>query len=133
MRDIVDGIERINNALRKGGFVPSSYDANLDVTVAGTPVSMSLPTGVSRGAGRIHVTNLGATSENMRLAFGTSIANAENNLTVSGGIGTTGMTIVPVVDGGQPQEIGVPVNAVAVAVVNAVASDTPEMAVVSGV
>jgi len=112
------------------GFNPSiEYSANLNVTVAGTEVSAALVT----GAVRVQIANIGASTENMRFAFGTSDANAKANLNETGGIGTTGILVIPVVDGGQPQILRIPALATHVATVNAVASDTPELTLVQGI
>ena len=113
------------------GFKPSQYDANL--TMDGTAQSVALATGVKQGAGRIHVANTGATTEAIRVAFGTSAANAEANLTISAAAATTGFYIPAAAEGGTPTVLGVPANATHYAVANAVASDTQVVAITQGV
>ena len=120
--------------VRNGGlqahtsFIPSQYDA--DLTMDGTAQSVALATGTTK----LRVVNKGATTEDIRIAFGTSSANAEANLTIAAAAATTGMLIVPPVDGGSPFEIlGVPANATHYAVANAVASDTQVVNLTQGV
>lgn len=113
------------------GFKPSSYDANL--TMDGSAQSVALASGVSLGAGRVHVVNTGATTEAIRFAFGTSAANAEANLTHVTNLATTGVYIPAAAEGGQPTTLGVPALATHYAVENAVASDTQVVAITQGV
>ena len=113
------------------GFKPSSYDANL--TMDGTAQSVALASGVALGAGRIHVVNTGATTEAIRVAFGTSAANAEANLTISAAAATTGHYIPAIADGVGEALLGVPALATHYAVANAVASDTQVVAITQGV
>ena len=113
------------------GFKPSSYDANL--TMDGTAQSVALASGVSLGAGRIHVANTGATTEAIRVAFGTSAANAEANLNIAAGAATTGYYIAAIADGIGEAILGVPELATHYAVANAVASDTQVVAITQGV
>ena len=113
------------------GFKPSSYDANL--TMDGTAQSVALATGVKLGAGRIHVVNTGATTEAIRVAFGTSAANAEANLTIAAAAATTGYYIPAIADGIGEATLGVPALATHYAVANAVAADTQVVAVTQGV
>jgi len=100
----------------------------------GTAQSAALATGVKEGAGRIRVTNRGATTEAIRVAFGTSSANAESNLNISAAAATTGVYIGSPADGYDSSVmLGVPANATHYAVANAVASDTPAVSVEQGV
>lgn len=109
------------------GFSPSSYDA--DLTMDGTAQSVALAT----GAKSIVVTNRGVTTEAIRVAFGTSAADAEANLTISAAAATTGFWIGAAVDSFNPTAVlGVPSTATHYAVANAVASDTQVVSVTQG-
>ena len=122
----IDGAANVRD-----GFKPSSYDANL--TMDGSAQSVALATGVTLGAGRIHIVNAGVTTEAIRFAFGTSAANAEANLNHSTNRATTGFYIPAGTDGGAPVLLGVPVLATHYAVENAVASDTQVVAITQGI
>lgn len=117
------------------GFKPSSYDA--DLTMDGTAQSVALASGVKEGAGRVRVTNRGASTEAIRFAFGTSAANAEANLTISAAAATTGLFIPAAVStadqSGVTIILGVPSNATHYAVANAVAADTQVVSIEQGV
>jgi hypothetical protein len=118
-------------------FIPSSYDA--DLTMNGTAQSGALASGVSRGQGVVQFCNLGATTEAIRVAFGTSAADAESNLnfTTDGAPerATTGYYIPAIADAGSGAcvVLGVPVEATHYAVGNAVDSDTQTVTVCQGV
>lgn len=109
-------------------FRPSSYDA--DLTMDGTAQSVAIAT----GAARLRITNRGATTEAIRVAFGTSAANAESNLNIAAAAATTGVYIGAAVDN-YPASIllGIPANATHFAVANAVASDTQVVSIEQGV
>ena len=115
------------------GFKPSQYDA--DLTMNGTAQSVALATSVSLGSGRVRVVNLGATTEAIRFAFGTSAANAEANLTHVTNLATTGLYIPSNVDapGAGIVILGVPALATHYAVENAVAADVQVVSVTQGV
>lgn len=115
------------------GFKPSSYDA--DLTMDGTAQSVALVAGVKLGAGRVRVVNLGATTEAIRFAFGTSAANAEANLTIAAAAATTGVYIPAAAEGGSQSVVvfGVPALATHYAVANAVAADTQVVSVTQGI
>lgn len=113
------------------GFAPSAYDT--DLTMDGTAQSVALATGVKLGAGRIRVTNRGATTEAIRVTFGTSGANAESNLNIAAAAATTGVYVGAAADFHNPVVIlGVPVLATHYAVANAVAADTQVVSVEQG-
>lgn len=114
-------------------FKPSQYDA--DLTMNGTAQSVALASGVSLGNGRIYVANRGATTEAIRVAFGTSAANAEANLNIAAGAATTGHYIGAAADVGSQsaQILGVPALATHYAVANAVAADTQVVSITQGV
>lgn len=114
------------------GFKPSQYDA--DLTMDGTAQSVALATGVSLGGGRVYFANQGATTESIRIAFGTSAANAESNLNIAGGLATTGHLIGANADVGSQsaQTLGVPADATYYAVANAVNGDTQVVAITQG-
>ena len=114
------------------GFIPSQYD--VDLTMDGTAQSVALATGVALGAGRVYFANQGATTEAIRVAFGTSAANAEANLNIAGGLATTGHYIPAAAEGGaqSAQILGVPALATHYAIANAVAADTQVVSVTQG-
>ena len=115
------------------GFKPSSYDVNL--TMDATGEALALASGVKLGVGRVQVANLGATTEAVRVAFGTSEANALANLTIAAGAATTGVYIGAAADLGSQsiQILGVPALATHIGVGPAVASDVQDVAVTQGV
>lgn len=115
------------------GFAPAQDDIQ-DLTMDGTAQVVTLPTGCKLGAGKVRVYNQGATTEDIRIAFGTSSANAEANLTISGARATTGIVIDPYADVGILclQEFRVPANATHLAVANATAADTQAVQVIPG-
>jgi len=115
------------------GFKPSSYDANL--TMDATGEALALATGVALGAGRVQVANLGATTEAIRVAFGTSEVNALANLTIVTNAATTGVYMGAAADLGSQsiQILGVPALATHIAAGPAVAADTQDVAITQGV
>lgn len=114
------------------GFKPSQYDA--DLTMDGTAQAVELASGVKLGDGRIHVANNSVTStEAIRVAFGTSAANAQANLNIAAGAATTGYRIPSTADGIGEAILGVPANATHYAVANAVAADVQVVSVTQGV
>lgn len=115
-----------------GAFVLSSYD--VDLTMDGTAQAVALATGVKEGAGRVRIVNRGATTEDIRVAFGDSQSAAETALTISSSRATTGLWIGSAADGYQSEMIlGVPATATHLAVANATASDTQTVSVTQGV
>lgn len=114
-------------------FTPSSYDA--DLTMDGTAQTGALATGVKLGQGVVQFCNLGATTEAIRVAFGTSAADAGNNLNIAGSLATTGYYIPAAADAGSAAFVvlGVPLDATHYAVANAVLGDTQTVAVNQGV
>jgi hypothetical protein len=113
---------------RPNAFVPSTYAA--DLTMDGTAQSVALATGVTK----LYVVNRGATTEAIRVAFGTSASDAEGNLNISAAAATTGYFIPAAADAGAASVItlGVPTTATHFAVANAVAADTQAVAVTQG-
>jgi len=110
------------------GFKPSNYDA--DLTMDATGEAAALASGVKN----IYVVNRGATTEAVRVAFGTSSANALANLTIVTNAATTGYYIGAAADGFKPEAvIGVPANATHYAVGPAVAGDAQTVSVTQGV
>ena len=113
------------------GFTPSSYD--VDLTMNGTAQAVAL----ASGAERIHVVNRGATTEAIRVAFGTSASNAQGNLsmTTDGAPehATTGYYIPAIADGIGEAVLGTPALATHYAVANAVDSDTQVVSITQGV
>lgn len=104
-------------------FKPSSYDA--DLTMDGTGQAIALASGVKLGEGRVRVVNQGVTTEAIRVAFGTSSANAIANLGIAGALAVTGLWIGAAADGFDADIIlAVPRTATHLAVANAVVSDT---------
>jgi hypothetical protein len=116
------------------GFTPSDYDT--DLTMDGTAQGVALASGVKLGGGKIHVANRGATTEAIRIAFGTSEVNAESNLnmTTDGAPehATTGYYLEAVADGPGSVVLRVPATATHYAVANAVDSDTQVVSVTQG-
>ena len=110
-------------------FIPSQYDTNL--TMDGSAQSVVLATGVTK----VYFANQGAVTEAIRVAFGTSAANAEANLNIAGGLATTGHYIPAAANAGSQsaQTLGVPTLATHYAVANAVAADTLVVSVTQGV
>lgn len=127
--DRVEGVKSSSNKLHVTAFsfIPSSYDT--DLTMDGTAQSVALASGVTK----LHVGNKGATTEAVRVAFGTSAANAEANLNISAAAATTGVYIPAIVDGGVHPPIGIPANATHYAVANDVAADTQVVALTQGI
>jgi len=110
-------------------FTPIQYDA--DLTMDGTGQATAIATGVTR----LRITNSGATTEDIRLAFGASSAAAVTALTVTGSpaAATTGMLIKPTVDSTEGYEvIGVPTTATHFAIANATGGDTQVISVTQG-
>ena len=125
----------INNAQRVNtiGFTPSAYSA--DLTMDATGEALALATGVKKGAGQVYIVNNGATTEAIRVVFGTSETDALSNLTIVAGAATTGVYLPSNVDvpGGGIALLGVPGTATYVAVGPAVAGDTQTVAITQGV
>lgn len=94
--DLVDENGTPEQAVRNSaGAIPvfagikiSSYTPDLIMSATGT--AFALATGIKLGAGGVKVTNLGVTTEAIRVAFGTSEADALLNLTIVAGAATTG-------------------------------------------
>lgn len=128
-QDFNPSVRTINGGVMVNAFTPSSYED--DLTMDGTGQSIAIAT----GATKLQIANLGATTEAIRVAFGTSSAEAIANLAVATGAATTGYYIPAIADagGGAVREIGVPTLATHVAICNAVASDTQTVAVNQGV
>jgi len=115
-------------AVSKGSsFSPGSYFP--DLTMDGTGQALALATGTLK----LKVVNRGVTTESIRVAFGTSSANAIANLTITTGAATTGDYIASSADQGDGTIIyGVPANATYFAVANAVAADTQVVSITQG-
>lgn len=116
----------------EGGFKPSAYDA--DLTMNGTAQAVALATGVSR----LRVVNRGATTEDIRVAFGASEAAAQAALTMTTNgapeRATTGFWIGSAADGFDADAVlGVPATATHYAVANGTDSDTQVVSVTQGV
>lgn len=114
---------------RGGLFTPSSYDS--DLTMDGTAQTGA----IASGASKLKVTNRGAATEPLRIAFGETAAAAEANLTISGGEATTG-DYIPAnsnANGAITEFFGIPVNAKFYAIANDSAGDTQTVSVTQGV
>lgn len=113
---------------RHNAFVPSTYAT--DLTMDGTAQSVAVAT----GATKLYVVNLGATTEAIRVAFGTSAADAEGNLNIAAAAATTGYYIPAAADAGSASTItlGIPTAATYFAVANDVAADTQGVAITQG-
>lgn len=127
LTDALDSVYR-----RMKGFTPSSYDADVTI-VAGTASTGALATGVKEGAGFVQFVNQG--TGDVRIAFGTSAADATTNLTIAGNIATTGIYLEDVAAWGSAAFItlGVPANATHYAVCNATLTETPTVSVNQGI
>ena len=108
-------------------FTPSSYDT--DLTMDGTAQGVALASDVAV----IRIVNRGATTEGIRVAFGTSETDAEGNLTISAGAATTGLFIPSPADGDGTVLLGVPATATHYAIANDTASDVQIVSVTQGV
>jgi len=110
-------------------FTPSSYDA--DLTMNGTAQTGALAT----GATKVQFGNLGATTEAIRVAFGTDAADAALNLTIVAAAATTGYYIPASAEGGANAfaVLGRPKLATHYAVANAVALDVQVVTVTQGI
>jgi len=117
-----------SDAETQGAFKPSQYDA--DLTMDGSAQAVALASGVTR----VRFVNRGVTTEAIRVAFGTSAANAQANLTIVSGAATTGEWIGAAADQYNPEYMpGVPANATHYAVANAVLGDTQVVSITQGV
>ena len=119
------------NAHVMDAFKPSQYDT--DLTMDDTGQAVALASGVALGCGRIHVANDGATTESIRVAFGTSSANAIANLNVAAAAATTGYKVRALADSNGEAIIGVPALATYYAICNAVAADRQVVSITQGV
>ena len=129
--DVTNGAAHV---LQQGGvasIIPSSYDG--DLTMNGTAQGVALASGVSLGNGYIYVVNRGATTEAIRIAFGTSELDAEGNLTIATGAATTGHYLPSIADSDGWVILGVPALATHYAIANAVASDVQVVSITQGI
>ena len=113
-------------------FLPLNYDA--DLTMDGTAQSVALIDAVKEGGGKVQFANRGATTEAIRVAFGTSALNAEAGLTIAAAAATTGYYIPAAADAGCQSiaVLAVPDDATHYAVANAVAADTQDVSITQG-
>jgi hypothetical protein len=109
-------------------FTPNAYDA--DLTMDGTAQSLALKNDTTV----VDIYNHGATTEDIRVAFGASAAAAETNLTIATGAATTGYIIPPEGDNIEHcrMRLGVPSGSTHVAVANAVATDVQVVSIAQG-
>ena len=103
-----------------------------DLTMNDAAQVVTLPAGVAYGAGQIEIYNEGATTENIRFAWGTSWANAQAGLTMVGGGATTGVKVPVYADKGDMCRViePVPHNATHLAVANTVSGHTQAVQVI---
>lgn len=115
--------------VRPSAFIPADLSDNLTMNNTAQFIALSADTT------KLQITNLGATTEAIRVAFGTSEATAEDNLTIVANAATTGYYIPAIADAGAAaiREIGAPSGSTHVAICNAVAADTQTVLVVQGV
>ena len=111
-------------------FTPSSYDTDITI-VAGTTQYGALATGTKK----VRFFNRSATTHDARVVFGTSQADALANLTVAGGLATTGYYLPAMADAGSAADkvLGVTDGNTHYAVLNATAAKTPTVAITQGV
>lgn len=110
-------------------FTPSSYDA--DLTMDGTAQTGAL----ASGATAVQFGNLGATTEAIRVAFGTDAADAASNLNIAAAAATTGYYIPAATQGGANAFVVLGASKLSThyAVANAVAADTQTVTVTQGI
>lgn len=120
--------------LRSSEFKPSTYYA-VDLTMDADGTSVTLATGVALGLGTVNIMNNGATGEPVRVAFGTSVADALANLTFVANAATTGYKIPAFADGGSLCRVllSVPALATHLHVGPAVAAKVNTVSVMQGV
>lgn len=124
------GLGRCQPETRFGveAFRPSSYQTDLTMDGTGQPVALAT------GASKVRISNKGATTQAIRLAFGIDAADAVNNLNIVAGAATTGVFIGSPADGYPGSEmIGAPADATYFAVANAVIAGTPVISLEQGV
>lgn len=126
---------KVNNRLTEtfDRFRQSNYATNLTMGPAG--VALTLPAGVKYGAGTVKVTNLGVTTEAVRVATGVDEADALANLNMVAGAATTGDYLPSNVDvpGAGIEKYGTGLLEAAIAVGPAVAGKTNQVAITLGV
>ena len=90
---------------------------------------------LATGTEKVQIVNLGATTEDLRIAFGESASAAEANLTHSTNHATTGYYMLAQAEGGAQSiaVLGVPSTAKHIAYENATAGDTQNIIVNQGV
>ena|SRR3989304_1962048 len=119
----------------EGGFKPSSYTGKISSSEDGTTFA------IATGARKLMLQSLdmaaAGTAEYAVLAFGTSAADAQANLTITGTtpnkIATTGAVIGSSTKVGEPALIlGIPANATHCAVGNGVAATAAQLMVTQG-
>lgn len=109
------------------GFIPKTY--SLDLVMNGT----GLATALTLVGGRIRVVNRGATTEDIKIAFGASSALAITALGIAGSRALTGLFIPAHTQGLATAILGVPEGATHYAVANATASDTQTVSITQGI
>lgn len=123
------GWDRFQEEGRHVGFTPSSYSATITI-VAGTIQTGALASGVKK----VMFANTSATTVDALVAFGESSTDAETNLGLAAGAGTTGYWVPASIDSAAGVvTLGVPVNATHYAVINDTAAETPTVRVIQGV
>lgn len=124
---MVGGAAKVNSS----DFTPSSYDA--DLTMDGTAQSGAIAT----GAIKLQFCNLGVTAEPIRVAFGATAVEAEDNLNIAAGAATTGYYIPALADAGAGACVILGIATAALggfyAVANAIAADTQVVAINQGI
>jgi hypothetical protein len=119
----------INTAIAGGGvsFTPSIYGTPVTIT-AGLASVGALASGVSR----VKFINDGV--GDVKIAFGTDAADAEANLTISGGVATTGEPLDDIAAWGAAGilTLNVPAAATHYAICNGTAAETPTVTVNQG-
>jgi len=126
----------VNRRRTPGAFRSSSNNAEL--TMDGLAQVVTLAAGVKLGAGTVRIANQGLTTEAIRFQWGTSAANAEAGLGLTGGPptthATTGIWVGAAPDGFVADGYwGVPALATHLAIANAVSGDTQGVNVNQGV
>ena len=110
-------------------FTPGTYSADLTMDADGESLALA------DGTKKVYIVNQGATTEDLRVAFGTDAADAITNLAIAAGAATTGYYLPSNADvaGAGIVTLGVPSGANYIACAPGTAGDTQAVSIVQGV
>ena len=110
-------------------FTPSTYSADLTMDADGETLALA------DGTKKVYIVNQGVTTEDLRVTFGTTAADAITNLAIVAGAATTGYYLPSNADvsGAGVITLGVPSGANFVGFAPGTAGDTQAVSVVQGV